>query len=228
MPPRPSSPAADLQLFELRSYRTRPGRRDELIAMFEAHFLDAYERAGATIVATFTRHGEPDRWVWVRAFRSAAQREEALAGFYGSPTWKRLAAACNATIADVSDAWLLAPVPGGGTLAGWPVATAASLIELSLFRLSAAAAPGFPALYAGRVLPALDKAGAGPAALLATPAEPPVDSRRPLRAGHWFASFSRVASAAVHDAHRRESAAAMPTPKAEHWLLEPTARSALR
>lgn len=105
--------AQPLTLFELRRYRARPGRRDELIAMFEAHFRAAYEAAGATILASWTVPDEPDRWVWIRAFTDAAARRRALEGFYGGEVWSRLGPACNATIADAREAWVLRAVRAG-------------------------------------------------------------------------------------------------------------------
>lgn len=98
---------APLTLFELRSYRTRPGRRDALIDMFEAHFRPAYEAAGATILASWTVPDEPDRWVWIRAFTDAPARRRALKGFYGGDVWAARGAACGATLADVRDARVL-------------------------------------------------------------------------------------------------------------------------
>ena len=108
----PATAALAPALLELRHYATRPGRRDALIAMFETHFLDAYERAGAHILGTFRNLDAPDRWCWIRAFADLGAREAALQGFYGSDTWRARSAACNATIADVSDARLLRPVRG--------------------------------------------------------------------------------------------------------------------
>jgi hypothetical protein len=96
-----------LSLFELRRYRARAGRRDELIALFEAHFRPAYEAAGATILASWTVPEEPDRWVWIRAFTDAAARRRALKGFYGGEVWARRGAACNETIADAREARVL-------------------------------------------------------------------------------------------------------------------------
>src|SRR5262245_5112253 len=95
------------KLFELRSYLCEPGRRDELVAMFEDVFLDAYQAGGARVVASFRDLGEADRWVWIRAFRGAGERGPALKAFYGSAAWKARADACNATIRDISPALLL-------------------------------------------------------------------------------------------------------------------------
>jgi hypothetical protein len=94
-------------LFELRNYRTQPGQRGKLITMFEAHFLDAYQAAGAAILGSFENVDDPNRWMWIRAFSSAEQRAEALNGFYGSLIWKQLRGPANATIVDVGDALLL-------------------------------------------------------------------------------------------------------------------------
>lgn len=108
--------AADFppRLFELRSYLAQPGHRDALIGMFEDTFLDAYQAGGTRIVGTFRSLDHPDRWVWLRAFPDAASRGARLRNFYDGETWKRNAAACNATIYGVDDAWLLREtVPGG-------------------------------------------------------------------------------------------------------------------
>ncbi len=94
-------------LFELRSYSARPGQRDALIDMFESIFLDAYQASGAQILGTFRSLDDPDRWVWIRAFEDAASRGQVLERFYGGEVWKRNAAACNALIADVAEAFLL-------------------------------------------------------------------------------------------------------------------------
>ncbi len=101
------APGTALTLFELRRYRTQPGRRDALVAMFEAHFRPAYEAAGANILASWTVPAEPDRWVWVRAFTDATVRQRALKGFYGGEAWSRLGPGCNEMIADASEARVL-------------------------------------------------------------------------------------------------------------------------
>lgn len=96
-----------LSLFELRRYRTRPGRRDDLIEMFEAHFCPAYEAGGATILASWTVPEDPNLWVWIRAFPNHRERRLALERFYGGEVWGRLASACRATIADSGTSFLL-------------------------------------------------------------------------------------------------------------------------
>ncbi len=54
--------------------RRRRGRRDEPVSMFEDHFPDANERAGAPIVATWRDLDAPEGRVLMPAFEDAAAR----------------------------------------------------------------------------------------------------------------------------------------------------------
>lgn len=192
-----------LNVFELRAYRTHPGRRDDLIAMFETHFCPAYEAAGATILASWTVLEEPDRWVWIRAFPDGASRRRALDGFYGGGVWAELADRCRATIADARTAFLLraerafdlANPPGRDALPMHLQRTwAATLMPL--------AAP----------LPAAD----------------PDDAALQLASARhrlWLRRFETAAAdAAFHAALGSRSARS----GVRHWRLEPTACSRLR
>lgn len=102
-----------MTILELRQYTLHPGRRDELIELFEREFVESQEEFGARIVGTFRDLGDPDRFVWVRAFPDMATRLAALTGFYGGPSWKRHRDAANATMVDFSDVLLLEPVGPG-------------------------------------------------------------------------------------------------------------------
>ncbi|RRS01600.1 NIPSNAP family protein [Glycomyces terrestris] len=105
----------DRTVFELRQYTLRPGRRDELIELFDREFVETQEAAGMRIVGQFRDLDRPDRFVWVRGFRDMTVRAEALAAFYGGPVWKEHGAAANATMIDSSDVLLLrAAAPGAG------------------------------------------------------------------------------------------------------------------
>ena len=220
--PAPARPAP-LSLIELRSYRTRRGRREELIAMFEAHFLDAYEAAGATIVATFRHRADADRWVWIRAFTDAASRESALHSFYGGATWKRLANACNATIADVSDAWLLQPLDAAGLQ--WPPAMPDAGAGAGATPPSPWTAVLLPTAAGDAAIAAAHWRAADPASLALVTADgiPPHPQRR-LRAGHWMVAFVRGAA----PVHVPAGADALRLGDAAIWPLDPTPRSALR
>ncbi|PRY57365.1 NIPSNAP family protein [Glycomyces artemisiae] len=102
-------------VYELRQYTLHPGRRDELVELFEREFIEPQEAAGMRIVGQFRDLDRPDHLVWVRGFRDMETRAAALAAFYGGPVWKAHRDAANATMLDSDDVLLLRPAyPGAG------------------------------------------------------------------------------------------------------------------
>lgn len=104
-------------VLDLRQYTLFPGRRDELIELFDREFVEGQEAYGMHIAGQFRDLGDADRFVWLRGFASLEARAEALNGFYYGPVWKAHAAAANATMRDSDNALLLRPVVLGP---GWP------------------------------------------------------------------------------------------------------------
>jgi hypothetical protein len=96
-------------LFDLRQYRLAPGRRDELIDLFDTYFVDGQEQVGIHVVGQFRDLDDPDRFVWLRAFDSSADRGTTLGAFYGGPVWQQHRDTANATMLDSDDALLLEP-----------------------------------------------------------------------------------------------------------------------
>ena len=109
-----SSPvvAEALSVLELRQYTLRPGRRDELVALFEREFVEPQADAGAHVIATFRDLDDPDRFVWLRGFADMAARADALGAFYGGPAWQAHREAANATMVDSDNVLLLRPLGG--------------------------------------------------------------------------------------------------------------------
>ena len=101
-----------MRLIELRQYTLHPGRRDELIDLFEAHFVDGQHAFGMEVLGTFRDLDRPDVFVWLRAFPSERERLEALRGFYTSPIWQEHGPAANDTMIDSDDVLLLREVGG--------------------------------------------------------------------------------------------------------------------
>jgi hypothetical protein len=101
--------AAVTQLVELRSYTLVPGRVEAFVEHFERHLLAAQEELGMDIVGQFTVPGDDARFVWVRRFLDPAARAEALASFYGGPTWKEFGPRANELMIDHTDVHLLVP-----------------------------------------------------------------------------------------------------------------------
>jgi hypothetical protein len=94
-------------IFELRQYTLRPGRRDELIELFERELIAPQEEAGMRILGQFRDLDDPDRFVWMRSFPDMEARLDALSRFYGGPIWKAHRDAANATMIDSDDVLLL-------------------------------------------------------------------------------------------------------------------------
>ncbi|MGJ6960388.1 NIPSNAP family protein [Streptosporangium sp. G11] len=102
-------------ILELRRYTLRPGRRDDLITLFDREFVESQEAAGMRVVGQFRDRDDPGRFVWLREFRDMESRAEALTAFYGGPVWKAHSDEANGTMIDSDDVLLLRPAgPGAG------------------------------------------------------------------------------------------------------------------
>ena len=98
-----------IAVVELRQYRLVPGRRDELIELFEQRLLEPQEAAGMRVLGTFRDLDDPDRFVWLRGFPDMESRRQSLSAFYGGPVWRKHRQAANATMVDSDDVLLLRP-----------------------------------------------------------------------------------------------------------------------
>jgi NIPSNAP len=108
-----------ITVVELRQYTLKPGRRDELIELFERRFIEPQDAVGAHVLGYFRDLDDPDRFVWLRGFADLASRKRALEAFYGGEVWKAHGRAANDTMIDSDNVLLLRPVgesapPGGG------------------------------------------------------------------------------------------------------------------
>lgn len=100
-------------LVELRQYTLHPGRRDELVALFEREFCETQEDAGIHVIGQFRDLDDPDCFVWLRGFDDMDQRRQALERFYGGPVWQTHRDAANATMIDSDNVLLLRPLDEG-------------------------------------------------------------------------------------------------------------------
>jgi hypothetical protein len=101
-------------IVELRQYTLRPGRRDDLIALFDREFVEPQEKSGMAVLGRFRDRDRPDRFVWLRGFPDMAVRLRGLREFYGGPVWREHGPAANDTMLDSDDVLLLreiVPVP---------------------------------------------------------------------------------------------------------------------
>ncbi len=74
-------------LYELRQYTTRPGKRDEWIALMEEEIIPLQVAAGMVICGSFAGE-EESAYVWLRRFKDEEERVRLYEAVYGSDKWK--------------------------------------------------------------------------------------------------------------------------------------------
>ncbi|MRG54538.1 NIPSNAP family protein [Phyllobacterium sp. SYP-B3895] len=233
---------------ELRRYRLHPGRRDELIALFDAEFIETQEGCGMRVIGQFRDLDDPDAFVWLRGFSGMRERHAALTAFYDGPVWARHRDAANATMLDSDDVLLLhlASVSGGFRLPdarpGHGCEEPPSAIYQALtYRLKEPAENAFHSFHRNELEPILDRIGDMRIAILASEPSENTFSRLPVRLGeNVFVVFSRFADLAAHADFTRRLTNDIAWQGAQEVLesyligesivarLSPTGRSALR
>jgi hypothetical protein len=233
---------------ELRQYTMYPGRRDELISLFEERFIESQEAVGMRIAATFRDLAGPDRFVWVRGFTSMEARHEALTAFYYGPVWKANKERANATLADNDNVLLLKPAfPGSGFVLDGVARPAlgsrvgSRLVAATIYYLRADTLPGFAPAFRREMAPLLERNGARILAQYVSEKSPNTFARLPVREKEYvfvsFAAFDdadayvRQQRALAADAQWRrvlDAHAAGMERAPETLLLQPTARSLVR
>ncbi|MGN9793235.1 NIPSNAP family protein [Streptomyces sp. OZ13] len=212
-----------LTVIELRRYTLRPGRRDELIELFDREFVETQEETGMAVLGQFRDLDDPDRFVWLRGFRDMAARHRALTAFYGGPVWAEHGPRANATMVDSDDVHLLRPLsPGTGFTvpssrrppAGAPAPDRFVTATVRFFP------PGTEdgiALVRDGLLPVLHETGPAPLAVLTTETAPNTFARLPVHTGtNVVAVFSSYPD---ESACRRHLAAVRAHPRARDEVL---------
>lgn len=220
---------------ELRRYALHPGRRDDLIALFEREFLEGQEAFGMTVIGQFRDLADPNSFVWLRGFPDMEARKASLTAFYGGPIWGRHRDEANGMMINSDNVFLLRPthLDGGfsnpGAARPGPGATALppGYIAANTCHLAGPAEPALIHRFTTEIAPALAAAGAPVIASFVT--EPAENSfpRLPVRAGEnvlvWFSRLATADAAVLRGVAARHLAQSVETA-----VLQPTARSWLR
>lgn len=197
----PASPV-DCPIVELRQYTLKPGRRDELIALFERHFLERQEQYGMQILGQFRRRTDPDQFVWLRGFSSMQARRQALQGFYGGPIWQEHRTAANATMLDSDNVLLLKPVHATSGLccdsshrpALDAQEVAGGIVIATVYAFDAPVDSLFVEFFEMQIVPVLCAANASLLGYYVTEPAENTFPELPVREGEhvfvWFASFT--------------------------------------
>lgn len=75
-------------IVEVRSYRIKPGHRDEFIKVFESRAIPALREYGMKVVGPMLDVENPNKFVFLRSFPSLEKREPMKDAFYSSEIWK--------------------------------------------------------------------------------------------------------------------------------------------
>lgn len=151
-------------VLELRQYKIVPGRRDEMVDIFERWFIESQEADGMRLVGQFRDRDDQNRFTWIRCFPDMAARERSLSAFYSGPVWQAHRDKANSLLLDNDNVLLLKPL--SPTLAFAEPDTPApkgelpaSLIVATILYLWKDPAEGVGGLFADRIAPALEAMG---------------------------------------------------------------------
>lgn len=241
---------AGCSVVELRQYTLKPGRRDELIALFERHFLEGQEQYGMQILGQFRRRTAANQFVWLRGFSDMQARRRALQGFYGGPIWQAHSRAANATMLDSDNVLLLKPARATSRLRGDPSGrptldakdSAGGIVIATVYAFDSPVASSFVECFERQIAPVPGTAGASLLGYYVTEPAENTFPQLPVREGEhafvWFASFADEEAYAAYQRALTESPVWTTSivPILKEWLskpeevleLLPTRRSLLR
>lgn len=75
-------------IIEMRTYRTKPGKRSEFLDIFRSRSMPAHAEIGMKILGPFPSIEDPDVFFFMRGFPDVASREPMKAQFYEGSLWK--------------------------------------------------------------------------------------------------------------------------------------------
>ena len=99
-------------IVEVRSYRIKPGKRDEFIKLFETRAVPAQRTYGIKIIGPFLDVENPNKFVFLRSFPSLEDRDRMKEAFYGSELWKTELEGLAMRLLDSYDVILCETSPG--------------------------------------------------------------------------------------------------------------------
>jgi hypothetical protein len=76
-------------IIEMRTYRTKAGKRGEFLEIFRTRSIPAHNEIGIKILGPFLSVEDPDVFFFMRGFPDLASREPMKAKFYEGELWKR-------------------------------------------------------------------------------------------------------------------------------------------
>jgi len=187
-------------IVELRQYALHPGKRDELIDLFDREFVETQEAVGIQVIGQFYNLDDSNQFVWLRGFNDMPAREQSLNAFYSGPIWRAHRDAANATMIDSDNVLLLrlAHPTSGFSLNGHrpPLgsrAKQAGFVAATIYYFNRPAEADFIHYFENTMYPILMETDAQLLAYFVTEDSPNTFPRLPVREGEhvfvWFAGF---------------------------------------
>ena len=99
-------------IVEVRSYRIKPGRREEFIKFFETRSIPALRSHGMKILGPLLDLENPNKFVWLRSFPSLDERDQMRDAFYEGELWKNELEAIAMPMLESYDVILCETSPG--------------------------------------------------------------------------------------------------------------------
>lgn len=178
---------------ELRQYKIVPGKRDEMIGLFETNLIEGQEAVGIDLIGQFRDLDDPNRVTWIRSFSDMARREAALNAFYFGPVWQASRGAMNPLLQDNDNVLLLKPAAAGSGFAAAARVDAPAkggMVVGTIHYLWKAPTEGFDRFFLDRMAPELRAAGLPVLAAFVPETSENTFPRLPVRQGEkvfvWF------------------------------------------
>ncbi len=75
-------------IIEMRTYKTKPGKRSEFLEIFRSKSIPAHAEIGMKILGPFLSVEDADTFFFMRGFPDLSSREPMKAKFYEGELWK--------------------------------------------------------------------------------------------------------------------------------------------
>jgi heme-degrading monooxygenase HmoA len=99
-------------IVEVRSYRIKPGHREEFIKFFETRAIPALRSHGMKVLGPLLDLENPNKFVWLRMFPSLDERERMRTDFYEGELWKNELESIAMPMLESYDVILCTTAPG--------------------------------------------------------------------------------------------------------------------
>jgi NIPSNAP len=190
-------------ILELRQYTLHGGKRDVLVHLFENYFIDGQEALEGHILGMFHDLDDPDRFVWLRAFKDMDTRGKMEPQFYRhDPQWLAHKAQANPTMLD-SDNVLLLHAVGEGMGKSAPGPRRPCVLRADIRQLRDVDPMAYVRFFDAEVAPRIAAHGGRILARYVSETEPNNFPALPVREHEsvfvWFARFDDAAAEARFD-----------------------------